>query len=95
MESPAGVGYSYNDGSEFEYSDATTLEDNLQALLSFYQNYPEYAKNGLWLSGESYAGKYIPDLAVAIDYYNQQDKSTPINLLGLLVGNGIMSFEQG
>lgn len=41
------------------------------------------------ISGESYAGKYIPDLAKRI----LDDKSFVINLQGILVGNGVMSFE--
>ena len=45
------------------------------------------------MAGESYAGKYIPDLAVLIDYSNQGSSSKKINLKGIFVGNGIMSFE--
>jgi carboxypeptidase C (cathepsin A) len=45
----------------------------MNALLDFFQKFPEYKKNNFWLAGESYAGKYIPDLAVLIDQYNIMD----------------------
>ncbi len=62
-------------------------------MLDFFIKYPELSSNIFWLAGESYAGKYIPDLAYKIDLYNMQTKSKKINLKGLLVGNGFMSFE--
>ena len=66
----------------------------MDALLNFFKNYPEYAKNDFWIAGESYAGKYIPDLAVLIDAYNRNSGTEvqKINLKGILVGNGVMSF---
>jgi len=45
------------------------------------------------LAGESYAGKYIPDLAVQIVGYNLRKEGTPINLISILVGNGVMTFD--
>jgi serine carboxypeptidase-like clade 2 len=44
------------------------------------------------LAGESYAGKYIPDLAQLIVQSNEQNK-TSIKLKGMLIGNGIITFE--
>jgi carboxypeptidase C (cathepsin A) len=37
-----------------------------------FQQYPEYATRDFLISGESYAGKYLPGLAVAIHKYNLQ-----------------------
>ena len=54
-----------------QYNDAITATDNLRALKDFFSKFPEYLKNKFWLAGESYAGKYIPQLAVMIDSYNQ------------------------
>lgn len=94
FESPAGVGYSFNSNSSFRYNDAITAKDSLNALLSFFSKYPEYKNNKFFIAGESYAGKYIPDLSVLIDKYNlQQPTANRINLVGILVGNGVMSFD--
>lgn len=69
IESPVGVGFSYsilNDG--FVYNDMNVANDNMHALLSFFMfKFPERQSNELWLSGESYAGIYVPTLAFAID----------------------------
>ena len=39
---------------------------NLQALNDFFTKYPELADRHFFLSGESYAGVYIPTLAARI-----------------------------
>lgn len=125
MEAPAGVGYSYNTDLGFVYNDSQTALDNLYAVVDFFRKFPEYVGREFWIAGESYAGKFVPDLAVLIDLYNQmhvekndngkdtanidennghsghndnksmdnQPMGTPINLKGILVGNGIMSYR--
>lgn len=95
FESPAGVGFSYNNDSTFKYNDYTTAEDNFNSLLDFFKKYPEYLKNPFWITGQSYAGKYVPDLAVLVDKFNQNSGSNPINFKGIMVGNGVMTFENG
>ncbi len=72
------------------------MRDNFDALQFFFTYYPEYKNNPFWISGESYAGKYIPDLAYRIDHYNL-DPSTPldkkIKLRGMFIGNGVIDFR--
>lgn len=46
----------------------------------------------LYLSGESYAGKYVPDVAVRILRNNEGPIEDYINLKGILIGNGVMDF---
>jgi hypothetical protein len=62
---------------------------------SFFAGFPEYSSNPFWIAGESYAGKYIPDLAVLIDYANNGGSGKKINLKGIMVGNGVMNFKNG
>lgn len=95
IESPAGVGYSLNTDPNFEYNDLSTANDNFAALQSFFAGFPEYSGNPFWIAGESYAGKYIPDLAVLIDYNNGAGAGKAINLKGMMIGNGVMSFLNG
>lgn len=92
LESPAGVGFSFNTDTKFEYNDYQTAQDTLIALIAFYNKFPEFKTRGLWIAGESYAGKYIPDLSKAIIESNDQLK-TSIKLKGILIGNGIISFD--
>ena len=68
IESPAGVGFSFcDDMSICNFNDETSSLDNLDALLSFFQKFPEYRAHDLFISGESYAGVYVPYLALRID----------------------------
>ena len=63
IEAPACVGFSYADdpSTGCTHTDTSTAADNLQALVQFFTvKFPELAKNDFWISGESYAGIYIP-----------------------------------
>lgn len=71
IESPAGVGYSFcTEDYLCSFDDYNSSDDNLAALLSFYNKFPEYMNNELYISGESYAGIYVPYLAWRINNYN-------------------------
>lgn len=100
IESPAGVGFSYcEDMSLCNFNDETSSLDNLEALISFFAKFPEYRGHDLYLSGESYAGVYVPYLAMRIDDHNKDAKDNPtenkihINLKGIIVGNGVTNWK--
>lgn len=65
-------------------------------MKNFFVLYPEYKNAPFWIAGESYAGKYIPDLAFRIDHFNLEP-STPANLKiklrGMFIGNGVIDFR--
>jgi serine carboxypeptidase-like clade 1 len=94
LEAPAGVGFSYADTKNgTAHTDTTTAEDNFAALQLFYQGYPEFATNDLFISGESYAGAYVPMLALQVLAHNDKVNGTidaaKIPIKGILVGNGV------
>ena len=97
IESPAGVGYSFCDKKELcTFNDETSSQDNVDALLSFFEKFPEYRAHDLFISGESYAGVYVPYLAWRIDNFNQDaaaKKTFQFNLKGFLVGNGVTNWK--
>uniref|UniRef100_A0A5F9CVW0 Carboxypeptidase n=1 Tax=Oryctolagus cuniculus TaxID=9986 RepID=A0A5F9CVW0_RABIT len=88
IESPAGVGFSYSNDKVYVTNDTEVAQNNYEALKDFFRLFPEYKDNKLFLTGESYAGIYIPTLAVLV----MEDPS--MNLQGLAVGNGLSSYEQ-
>lgn len=76
LEGPAGVGLSWaRDPQDKKFNDYTSSNDFLKALISFYKKFPEMTKNELYISGESYAGIYIPYLAMRIHQHNMQMKT--------------------
>lgn len=84
LESPVNVGFSYLDSSsnltEAElYNDEATVEAKYQALLDFFIKYPNLKKHKLYITGESYAGVYIPLLTRMI---LEKKKENDFNLQG-------------
>lgn len=93
FESPAGVGFSPVGNETFNPDDNSTAVDALAAVVAFFKGYPEYSTQEFFISGESYAGIYVPTLAYQILLWNNQTSQTaPINLKGILVGNGVTDW---
>lgn len=92
LESPAGVGYSYCAaqlrGGSCANTDNSTARAALAGLLDFFQNkFPSIAANEFYVTGESYAGVYVPTLSRAILDHNDAAGTFKINLAGLAAGD--------
>lgn len=88
LESPAGVGFSYsNTTTDYKTGDKRTAQDSYAFLLRFFEQYPLYSSSKFYISGESYAGHYVPQLADTILEGNKVGSNKKINLQGMLVGN--------
>lgn len=84
VDQPVNTGFSYTNSNS---SDSTlAASDDLYALLSlFFHEFPEYSTQDFHVSGESYAGHYIPGVAHKI----VTEADNTINLKSILVGNGL------
>jgi carboxypeptidase C (cathepsin A) len=91
LESPAGVGYNQFSG-KFHYDDENVSYENLKAVQEFFAAFPELKSNDMYLTGESYAGIYVPYLALRIDEYNQK-ANDKINLEGFIIGNAVTNWK--
>ncbi|KAJ7291091.1 peptidase S10 serine carboxypeptidase [Mycena rebaudengoi] len=96
LDQPVGVGFSYADFGET----IETTEDaakNVHAFISiFFETFSQFAGRGLHLSGESYAGRYLPVFASEIYDQNQLAKSegrSTLNLQSVIIGNGITDIS--
>jgi len=89
LESPAGVGFSYCDSNCPTFTDNSTASDNYNFLVTFFNQYPKYAKNDFYISGESYAGHYIPTLVYNIYVNKNSNPNAPpqSNFKGFAAGN--------
>lgn len=96
LEMPAGVGYSYADpGVSTDTNDTLTSEDNLRAFLDWFKKFPEFQKHDLFISGESYAGVYVPYMAWQMLKHNNMttDGGFKFNVKGMIIGNGVTNWE--
>jgi cathepsin A (carboxypeptidase C) len=67
FEAPAGVGFStLGIAANNNTDDNQTAADNLDVLVQFFTAFPEYSSQEFYITGESYAGIYIPTLAYGI-----------------------------
>eukprot|EP00262_Sarcandra_glabra_P012839 TRINITY_DN3397_c0_g1_i1.p1 TRINITY_DN3397_c0_g1~~TRINITY_DN3397_c0_g1_i1.p1 ORF type:complete len:498 (-),score=90.95 TRINITY_DN3397_c0_g1_i1:296-1789(-) len=91
VDSPVGVGFSYSNNSQdlLNNGDERTAEDSLEFLKNWFERFPKYKGRDFYLTGESYAGHYVPQLALAIVKSNKLTGEKSINLKGYMVGNAL------
>ncbi|GFY88788.1 serine carboxypeptidase-like 29 [Actinidia rufa] len=96
LDSPVGVGFSYSNTSSdlLNNGDNRTASDSLAFLLKWFERFPQYKGRDFYISGESYAGHYVPQLSQAIARYNSARKEKTINLKGYMVGNALTDDYQ-
>ncbi|CAE7648346.1 CTSA, partial [Symbiodinium pilosum] len=86
LESPGGVGYSYcaamKAGGNCNNTDISTARANRAAVQDFFKKFPELKKNDFFITGESYAGVYIPTLTHEI-----LENAPEINMTPVAVGD--------
>eukprot|EP00928_Gymnodinium_smaydae_P005512 TRINITY_DN11876_c0_g2_i1.p1 TRINITY_DN11876_c0_g2~~TRINITY_DN11876_c0_g2_i1.p1 ORF type:complete len:539 (-),score=37.56 TRINITY_DN11876_c0_g2_i1:357-1919(-) len=94
LEHPVGVGFSYSENaSDYkllnDYQEADDLHDALEAFSALYPSFAPNKRAGLYLSGESYGGEYVPHLAHRImTGHSHLLKST---LKGIIIANPALS----
>ncbi|CAL5032381.1 unnamed protein product [Urochloa decumbens] len=93
LESPAGVGFSYSTDPSFYQGvgDSMTARDNLKFLQGWFAKFPQYKGRDLYITGESYAGHYVPQLAQRMVEFNKKEKL--FNLKGIALGNPVLEFS--
>lgn len=87
LESPAGVGFSYcaamETGGSCHNTDVTTAKAARAALQEFFgAKFPEFRDRPFFITGESYAGVYVPTLSEEL-----LNNAKEVNLQGLAVGD--------
>lgn len=93
IESPCGVGFSYSDDdNDYKTDDVQTATDNYALIQAFFDRFPQFLKNDLYITSESYGGHYMPTLAKYIVDQNTASNQPLLNFKGFAVGNPATTF---
>jgi carboxypeptidase C (cathepsin A) len=85
LDQPAGVGFSYYDKQPCTSMECGAIEA-VQLLKQILGMYPEYKGRPLIVSGESYAGKYVPHIARKCQEEAAKDPNF-FKLVGIMLGD--------
>ncbi|XP_013167803.1 PREDICTED: venom serine carboxypeptidase-like [Papilio xuthus] len=93
IDNPVGTGFSFTKDPKGYCSNETQIGEQLYSTITqFFQLFPELQANKFFITGESYAGKYIPAFAYTIHKKNPT-ANIKINLKALAIGNGLSDPE--
>ncbi|KAJ7659263.1 serine carboxypeptidase [Mycena polygramma] len=92
VDQPIGVGFSYAEYGEYVSTTEEAAQDIAAFVAIFFAHFTNFQGRGFHMSGESYAGRYLPVFAAAV--YDQNLRLIkagipPINLTSVLIGNGM------
>lgn len=88
LDNPVGTGFSFTDEDGYARNEVDVGNNLYEALVQFFTLFPQLQTNPFYVTGESYAGKYVPSVSYTIHQRNQ-DAKLKIPLKGLAIGNGL------
>ncbi|KAL6199862.1 hypothetical protein ACLB2K_029644 [Fragaria x ananassa] len=90
VDQPTGTGFSYSsDSRDIRHDEEGVSNDLYDFLQGFFTQHPQFVKNDFYITGESYAGHYIPAFASRVHKGNKDKEGIHINFKGLAIGNGL------
>ncbi|KAF8009568.1 hypothetical protein BT93_J0543 [Corymbia citriodora subsp. variegata] len=94
VDQPTGTGFSYStDERDIRHDEQGVSNDLYDFLQAFFAAHPQLVKNDFYITGESYAGHYIPAFAARVQQGNKAKEGIHINLKGFAIGNGLTDPE--
>eukprot|EP01084_Bolivina_argentea_P307332 531178_1 len=86
VDNPIGTGFSFCNNDSYVVNEDQMGEQFVNFIVGFYKCHNNFSTNPLYITGESYAGRYIPFIAKHIIINNDINN---IPLAGLAIGNGL------
>ncbi|KAL9713485.1 hypothetical protein Ac2012v2_003096 [Leucoagaricus gongylophorus] len=90
VDNPVGVGFSTADADGYVHDEEQVAADFMGFLTNLVKVFPNLQKRPLYLTGESYAGMYIPYIMKA--YFNMPNP--PVSVGKIVIGDGSVSSSQ-
>lgn len=90
LDSPIGSGFSIAPSEEHIPTNQDEVAKDLYvALQAFFALNPSFRERPFYVTGESYAGKYVPSLGLYMLNQLDSNRALPLRLDGLAIGNGL------
>ena len=86
VDQPIGTGFSDAKIGHDSHSEVEVAENMATFLRGFLVENPEYEGRDFFITGESYAGHYVPAIAY---YLTNTATDVKLNLKGIAIGNGL------
>ncbi|GER39438.1 serine carboxypeptidase [Striga asiatica] len=94
VDQPIGTGFSYSsEEDDIRHDEEGVSNDLYDFLQAFFKAHPQLTGNDFYITGESYAGHYIPAFATRVHQGNKNNEGIQINLKGFAIGNGLTNPE--
>jgi carboxypeptidase C (cathepsin A) len=99
VDQPVGTGYSFtSDFNLIPKNEKTIATHFYRFIQKFFISFNELLDKNFYLIGESYAGKYIPNMAITIleenkKIANGESHNQKVNLKKLVIGNGLFDAK--
>lgn len=87
VDQPVGTGFSHSSITDYDVNEIQVAQDMVTLIKGFVAAHPEYAGRDFFITGESYAGHYIPAIA---HYFMFNTTDLGVNLKGIAIGNGLV-----
>ena len=88
VDQPVGTGFSKGKVLKMPHNEDQIAEQFGVFLKGFYEKYQEYKDRPFYITGESYAGHYIPFIGNYILTHKDEYEALGVNLQGVAIGNG-------
>ncbi|GJP33334.1 hypothetical protein CLOM_g17878 [Closterium sp. NIES-68] len=89
IDNPVGTGFSVVISNEDIPQDQPTVAKHLfHALSAFFDMHSGLCDRPFFITGESYAGKYVPELSCLLMEQQQRGQGLPVKFVGMVIGNG-------
>jgi len=89
VDQPAGTGFSYAN-TDYIHNETMVAAEMYAFMQGFLTKYPQYRQRDFFITGESYAGHYIPAMGANIVVQNQNPQNQKINLKAVAIGDGLI-----
>jgi cathepsin A (carboxypeptidase C) len=88
VDQPVGTGYSHAGVTHLSTNEEEIAENMAQFMIKFLTKFPELQGKDFYITGESYAGHYIP--AISHNFMFKHADDLKINFKGMAIGNGLV-----